>query len=382
MNILDYLKWRGDLTFKQDPFNIVDNVILSQMAYTVFDPYVTEKGSYTVKEISDMYFKEHTEQECIDSSSFIGLAPLVLKGMAETVRFKDAVIHDFVSETDTETHQQFACFSIDLSDKTTYIAFRGTDDTLTGWQEDFCLSYETVPAQISAVNYLNKHIKRGRKYRIGGHSKGGNLAVYSVLSLKRNRSNILSIYSNDGPGLYFRYLTEEQKKAFAYFEPRIIKIIPEFDVFGMMFSRIPNTIVIKSDAFTLLQHSAISWLVEGKNFVPGTLSKESKALQKELDTMLNTLTPEQCHSFCDEVFRELRDAGIENITDFADGGIPVFFKALTRLSKISPSNRKIARRLLKLLIDSSTSDILGKVTDIRQNAAEFIANAKKNLINE
>ena len=180
MNILDYLKWRGDLTFKQDPFNIVDNVILSQMAYTVFDPYVTEKGSYTVKEISDMYFKEHTEQECIDSSSFIGLAPLVLKGMAETVRFKDAVIHDFVSETDTETHQQFACFSIDLSDKTTYVAFRGTDDTLTGWQEDFCLSYETVPAQISAVNYLNKHIKRGRKYRIGGHSKGGNLAVYSV----------------------------------------------------------------------------------------------------------------------------------------------------------------------------------------------------------
>ena len=380
MNILDYLKWRGDLTFKQDPFNEIDNLIISQMAYTVFDPYVKETDSYTVKEVSDMYFKDHTEQECKESKSFVGLAPLVLKGMAETTRFKDAIIHDFISNTDQATHQQFACFSINLSDKTTYIAFRGTDDTLVGWHEDLCLSYETVPAQISAVNYVNTHIKRGKKYRIGGHSKGGNLAIYSVLSLKRNKNSIINIYSNDGPGLHLQYLTEDQKKTLAYFEPKIIKIVPEFDIFGILFSRIKNTKVIRSDGFTVMQHSAMTWLVEGKEFIPGTLSDLSITLKASLDSFLETMSQEECHSFCDEVFKELDEAGIQNITDFADGGISVFIKALVRLSKLSNSNKQIAKQLLLVFVNSSKSDLLIKVSDlkssVKQNALDLFNAAK------
>lgn len=32
-NILDYIKWRGDLTIQNDPFNEIDSLILSRFSY-------------------------------------------------------------------------------------------------------------------------------------------------------------------------------------------------------------------------------------------------------------------------------------------------------------------------------------------------------------
>ena len=383
MCLSEYLKWRGDLTFQQDPFNLVDNVLLSQMAYTFFDSYILKDRAYTIQELSSLYFSHHTEKECQESRSFIGLAPLILKGMGETERFQNALVHDFVFSLDEETHQQFACFSVDLSDGTTYIAFRGTDDTLTGWQEDLCLSYETVPAQLRAEEYVLSHIHRWRKYRIGGHSKGGNLAIYSVLNMKNRRKNILNIYSNDGPGIDLRNLTEQQIANFHYFEDRIVKLIPEFDVFGMLFSHTRHTLVIRANASALMQHSAMSWMVEGNTFLKGTLSEESRQFREKMNTFLSTVSKEECKNFCDEVFDELRHAGIENITDFSEGGLPVILKALLRLSKMSNANKKIARELLYLLVYSSTAEIALKTTDrLRQNASDLISSAKQFLQNE
>ena len=128
---------------------------------------------------------------------------LVLKHMQNTVRFKNAKLGKFYSNTDAEKEMQFAAVHILLDDGTTYIAFRGTDDSLVGWKEDFNMAYKApVPSQIAAREYLNATIKFGfRKYRLGGHSKGGNLAVYAAVECnERIQSRIINVYSNDGPG--------------------------------------------------------------------------------------------------------------------------------------------------------------------------------------
>lgn len=40
-NIMDYMDWRGDLSFEADEFNEVDNLILAQLAYVDFEGIVT-----------------------------------------------------------------------------------------------------------------------------------------------------------------------------------------------------------------------------------------------------------------------------------------------------------------------------------------------------
>ena len=43
-NLMDYLDWRGDLTFEQAPFNEVDNLILAQLVYVEFEGIVPTPG--------------------------------------------------------------------------------------------------------------------------------------------------------------------------------------------------------------------------------------------------------------------------------------------------------------------------------------------------
>ena len=378
MNIIDYLKWRGDLSLKASPFNEVDNLIISQMAYTGFVEYFKLKDSYTISELSDLFFNDHTDEEIMASKSFVKLAPFVLREMANSIRFKDCLVHDFVSTIDEKTFEQFCCFQVDLSDHTTYVAFRGTDDTIVGWHEDFCMSFEIVPAQVAAKEYIQR-LSPYRKYRIGGHSKGGALALYAGLNAPRKGKNIINIYSNDGPGLNRKYLSQDELDAYENIKGKIIKIVPEFDFFGVLFSKDYITKVVKSDAVMLLQHSAMSWLVEGTKFVETTLSEESKMIEVNYREFLDNANEEECKAFTEEMFDVLRDAGVDTVSEFIEGGLPLFVKTLYDISNMNKKSKAFAKSIFDAFIKGYGSGVSEKVKTVKDNLMESVIEKEKSL---
>ena len=378
MNIIDYLKWRGDLSLKASPFNEVDNLIISQMAYTSFDEYFKLKDSYTISELSDLFFNDHTDEEIMASKSFVKLAPFVLREMANSIRFKDCLVHDFVSTIDEKTFEQFCCFQVDLSDHTTYVAFRGTDDTIVGWHEDFCMSFEIVPAQVAAKEYIQK-LSPYRKYRIGGHSKGGALALYAGLNAPRKGKNIINVYSNDGPGLNRKYLSQEELDAYENIKGKIIKIVPEFDFFGVLFSKDYITKVVKSDAVMLLQHSAMSWLVEGTKFVETTLSEESKMIEVNYREFLDNANEEECKAFTEEIFDVLRDNNVDTVSEFIEGGLSLFVKTLYDISNMNKKSKAFAKSIFDAFIKGYGSGVSEKVKTAKDNLMESVIEKEKSL---
>lgn len=205
-NMMDYLDWRGDLTFELSEFNEVDSLILSQLVYVAFDgivPQFGSEGAVSIREASEEYWKRHTEEEVLAHVSMTKSAPFVMRKMAQTARFADSMLSGYVNDISDEEQSQFSVVCVTLPDNSLYVAFRGTDNTLIGWREDFNMGYlMETPGQLKAVEYLNRAVtEQYQTVRVGGHSKGGNLAVYaSVKCLPQIQDKIVDVYSNDGPG--------------------------------------------------------------------------------------------------------------------------------------------------------------------------------------
>ena len=81
-NIMDYISWRGDLTFAQSSFNEVDNLILACFSYVNLDkiPAVTRQKGIELKKLVKEFKKLHTIKELEADKSFIRLAPFVKEG--------------------------------------------------------------------------------------------------------------------------------------------------------------------------------------------------------------------------------------------------------------------------------------------------------------
>ena len=184
--VFDYLQWRGDLTLQQDPFNEVDNLVLCIIAYINLRKIdrLWSKNPKDAMLIGDVCARLTAADEQLGLSS-LDYIP-VMRAAAETERFRDTRLFAFESRNDEAKQMQFAAVSFLLPDGSVFIAYRGTDTSLVGWKENFNMSYlETVPAQARATEYAQEVIRacKHRPYRIGGHSKGGNLAAWAAVHL-------------------------------------------------------------------------------------------------------------------------------------------------------------------------------------------------------
>ena len=281
--IEDYIKWRGDLTFEQSAFNEVDNLVLSQIAYVDFKNIIPAAGSkekITLRQAAHDFFDLNDEEELQKVTSFIREAPFFMRIAAESRRFGDIVLSDYADVTDDREEKQFAAFCAELPDDTYYIAFRGTDDTIIGWKEDFNMGVMMpVPSQLEAVEYVNTVMrwKRG-KLRLGGHSKGGNLAIYAAVFAKPSiQRKVVKVYNNDGPGF-----TKEMIESEAYRKmlPQIQTIVPQHSIVGMLLWQEEEYLVVCSSQTGIMQHDAMSWL-EGLS---------AKEREKFVDTLFELIT--------------------------------------------------------------------------------------------
>ena len=346
-NIMDYISWSGDLSLEQSQFNEVDNLILACFSYVNLDgiPAVTKQKGIGLKKLTEEFMKLHTMKELEADKSFIRLAPFMMMEMAKSVRFGKCVVRNYVNDIVTEAEQQFAAMEIVLEDGTSYVSFRGTDDTIIGWKEDFNLSTGVVPAQKRAIEYLQKISEHtDGMLRVGGHSKGGNLAIYGSVMCKSAHEKILEIYSNDGPGFSreFQELPETKEMM-----PKIIRIIPEYSIIGTLLEHEKEPVIVASSSKGLLQHDGFSWEVQGPALVRrDSLNKTALRFIEILHKWIDGMDMEQKRLLIEDLFATLQASGYENLSEVQSGGLKSLAAMVKRVEKFAPESRGMMQELL------------------------------------
>ena len=315
-NIFDYLEWRCDVPFSVDPFNEVDNLVLSELVYSNFKGVLTMDGTeVSLQEACEAFFRLHTHEEILADKSFVARAPLLMETMLMGERFKDTRLCFFLDETDTAKDLQLAAVTFLLPDESAYIAFRGTDSTLAGWKEDFDFSFlPETEGQARAVRYLNQvGAKIPGVLRVGGHSKGGNLAVYAAAFCNPEiQDRIQTVYTNDGPGFQKDMLSGE---GYQRILPKIASIVPETSIIGLLLFSKANHRSIKSSQSGILQHDGFSWEVARNRFIPMPFSDLSKLIQKSLSDWLNQMTDEDRRDFTEVIFSLFESTGADTFDE-------------------------------------------------------------------
>ena len=374
-NIFEYIDWRGDIPFSSDPFNEVDNLVLAQLSYTDFDgciPEVGEEGFVTLKEIYDKYYKIHTREEILARTSFIAKAPLLMDSMVDSKRYGDIRFKGYINIISGEKSEQMSAVQMWLPDGTVYVAYRGTDDTFVGWKEDLCFSYmEETEGQRQSLKYLNDcFLGKNEKIRVGGHSKGGNFAVYaSAFCEKDVQSQIIEVWSNDGPG-FMHEVTEEDE--YKNIQPKIKAIVPECSVIGMLMYSLGDKKVIKSSGKGMMQHDANTWQVKRNEFVQVEgRSSESILADKTIRGWLKDLSLEDRKIFVDTVFDVLAASGATCVSEFNKSiitNVPKILKKLTTLPKDKADNfKKVVFQLAKSYASESVGSLEESVKGVTDN---------------
>ena len=269
-NIIDYIAWRGDLPFSVVPFNDIDSLILCQISYLDFGGIVSEsfKKCVRLRDAASLFqnakdFSRRRKVGVMINSQTVEL----LFAAASSKRFGNVKACGYKTRFDPRQEEQFSAVTFLTGDKYAFVVFRGTDDTIVGWKEDFNMGVlETVPSQIDALFYLTEAMKsiRGR-FRTGGHSKGGNLSIYAAANIDpKFKKRISCVYNNDGPG--FREETVASS-CFRSLAPKIRSFYPQLSIVGMLFSHAGSYTVVESEQAGIRQHDPFSWHLTKDGFV-------------------------------------------------------------------------------------------------------------------
>ncbi len=346
MNIISYIDKYGKYTFTEEPFNEIDNVIFSCLTYIDLDKYVShnKKNKITIEQATNAYYNEHERKEKHIIATKNSLK--ILRYIKDTKRFKDLLLYNY-SYIGTKD-QQFSAITIEIDKKTVYVAFEGTDQLISGWKEDFMMSYMfPIPSQKHAIEYLNNNFTfSNKKIIIGGHSKGGNLAIisgmYSNFLIKRK---IIKIYNNDGPGLINK--TYESDK-YHQMKNKIIHIVPNYSVFGLLLRHSSDYIVIRSTKKSIYSHDFLTWVTDGNHFKKSELSTFSKVIETGTLNWLNNYNYEEREKFVNSMFQIFEDLKIVSLTDISNNK-KLILDIIIRASNIDIKTKKMLKKFIIII---------------------------------
>ncbi len=353
-NIEDYLTWRGDVPFDIDPFNEIDNLVLCELVYSAFDgivPGPSVKDKISIEEVCSLFFAKYTEEELMARTALTKLAPFLMRKMIHSKRFGGIKLSGFVNEVDAKEQMQFAVCTFYLPDGTIYVAFRGTDDSIIGWQEDFNMCYSSGTAgQLRAVKYLNDNFSRTMKpIRVGGHSKGGNFAVYASAFCKTHiKDNIIAIYNNDGPGFIPELLRTDEYKSI---NRRIHRFIPTESIIGMLMYTKARTKIVVSDSKGIMQHDPMSWQVIRNKF---DTEKEISSYSKMMDEIIKKwalhFDYETREIFWDIFFDTIISSGATKMSQVTSQKVRSVASITKEIQSLDPKNQALVIDVLKKLL--------------------------------
>lgn len=328
-DMLDYIHWRGDLTFEQDPFNEADALLFSMLSYIHFQDVVEEDGTeISIQDASEKYFSLHPEKEMEEDNTFTRYTPLLMKEMAETVRFHDVTLSHFVNMVDLSESIQMSAVVFHLP-AFFFVSYRGTDKTIAGWKEDFNISYTATTGQKESVEYLKKVCREVKgDFMTGGHSKGGSFSVYaSSFAGYGIQKRLLHAWSFDGPGLQPQLRHEP---GYIAIKEKILKYVPEESMIGMIFSEDDELHVFESTAKGPMQHDAFTWKIMGNRMIK---AEEVSDLSRYFLTVIQT--------FLEKTDEDTRAFFIDTLFSFFEATDAMTFEEIrgslfTSLKKMGP----------------------------------------------
>lgn len=347
-NINDYLLWRGDIPISRKfKFNEIDSMIFARFSYLLFDK-INIASKEKIASISE-------RMKDIDNEQFLykGDKELITY-LGQSKRFKDLKVTDYIKINDREIEKQFAAITIHISNREMYISFIGTDMTIYGWKEDFNMAFmENVPCQISGKEYLEKIAKKypNKKILIGGHSKGGNVAIYSAITApEKIQKKVIKIYNYDGPGFNKNIIDKYENDKIM---EKIETYIPQDSIIGRLLNHKEKMTIALSTEKGILQHDIYSWQVLKDDLI--RLEKNTKAsedIDRTLTDWLETSTIEQRKVFIDLVFELFYSTDVDTFGELSKNFSTNMPKILKKYSEISSEDKKVMVDMIKILMSS------------------------------
>ncbi|HQA15819.1 MAG TPA: DUF2974 domain-containing protein [Candidatus Avimonas sp.] len=356
-NMINYVMENGH-SFESKKFNAVDSLVLSQLAYLNFDGVVPGIADITapvsIQEVVAVENPDRMFQNVRESKN----NRLLLFAFTNSPRFRDTKLVFFVNQIDGKAEKQFSAITYLLSDGSAYIAYRGTDSTFVGWKEDFNMAFiSPVPSQKEGVAYLNAVADRiSCPLIIGGHSKGGNIAVYSAIHCRRSVQNrIMHIFSHDGPG--FR---DEVFQSDGYFivKDRINKTLPQSSIIGMLLQHQENYSVVKSNRIWLMQHDPFSWLIDGDDFlyIP-SITKSALYMNGTLNQWVNSYDDQKRELFVNTLFQIIQATNATTFYDLTGDWQKRAYAILGAMRGIDDETRKFLFQTIRSLFVLAVKNI-------------------------
>ncbi len=352
--LVDYVLWRGDVSLAYSPFNKIDALVFSQITYLNFKGILPESFSESV----DLkYFNEKILDKKTEKKLKKNLGPYIspdtftlLKLCAASVRYGDLKITGFRDIFSKKNCEQFSAFTVS-GKNFNCVCFRGTDESIIGWEEDFALSYcDVIPSQTDALEYLKDAMTELKgKFILTGHSKGGNVGMYAAYNVPdKFKKRILTVYNFDGPGFKKEILESED---FKKIEDKIYSVYPGCSIVGMFFEHPKYFEIADSNRHIVMQHDPFTWGIQGNSFInQDKFEDESVFFYKTFNKWYLELSKEQMKSVTERMFGIILNTGVEKLSDIEKDPIVNSAKILNELLKIDFKERHEVLKLVNMFL--------------------------------
>lgn len=354
MQILDYLYKYQNISFKEQPFNEVDALALTLVSYCPFDEIKLCKNKTSSRELFSL-LENYKPPLDITERKLKYLE--ITKVIARSNRFKNAKFAYFRKRRDQKTAKQFQAITIILKGFA-FVSFSGTDSTTLGWKEDFDMAYlDVVPSEIEAIQYLNEVSKHllFKKIYLGGHSKGGRLAITAGKGLKMKKK-LLGIYAFDAPN----YPSSFYDASYKEIDSLIHSYNPDESIIGRLMYSYRHKMIIASTNSLLMQHDALSWVILEKSFEHRQqYSERSTHIVDTINYAMNNYDEDRKKDFIETVFDILYRLNIEKLPPEKE--FLSFFKdKLSSIKEEWKNTSKEKRAVVKKTLFDLTKDYLLK----------------------
>lgn len=355
-NVIDYTEASQYDSFYDKDVNALDILALTEIAYLPFDHLVPADLS-SHQHISLLHLARHFEEKLkkplLPFTMITGNRLNLLSRLSQYKRYKHIKAFAFINDYSLDSQKQFAAIAYQIRPKEFVIVFRGTDDTLIGWKEDFHMTYMAeIPAQRSAAEYLTHMLSTIEgTFFIAGHSKGGNLATYAASQVPSAlQEKIQKVYSFDAPGVHASVI---QSPGFQAITKKLQPIIPQNSIVGMMLETPENALIVKSNAISLMQHVSFSWEIEGDQFKQvSSITDDSIQMDKTLKAWTASLSDEELKDFFDLFFGVFIEAGVLRFGDITIDTSSKIQKIIQNSQSMTTEQQAMMERLVRLLIDT------------------------------
>lgn len=361
--MLDYLEYHGPVSFFEEPLNEVDSLILCQLAYLKFDglvPGVRENKPFVT--LQELYAHKEYEQ-LFKNTWFEKNNKKLFESMMTSRRFRHLKMNCYINIIETGWETQFSAITFLLEDGSIYVAYRGTDESIVGWKEDLNMAFQVpIPAQEYSLKYLNMVLgKLHQPFYIGGHSKGGNLAVYAAMNASKTvQERIIKVYNMDGPSFRQEML---EKYGYAAIADKTVKILPHSSLVGMIFEQSADYRVVKSKALGLLQHDPFSWVVKYGRFADvGEVFEGQRFMNDTLNEWILSLNEEQLKAFVDTLYQIISATETDNLFAFSADWRASLESMAAAVKEVDEPTMKVVKETLKILFQVAQLRVKNEIT--------------------